>query len=337
MPQRNRLATLQAVQPSRLLATRLSRARFLVVGAAFIGAACGGADAPPTSVRRTLVPNRTPEVTLTPPPPPEWELSARRVPQGGYLTVEVIAAQAAKVRAHFAGVDYQLGQRVPGRFWGLVPIDGMEEPGKKRLRVALIDGDGAELEPITETLTITDAGFPTEEVEIPPEKSNLLAPGIYEEEVEMLEAAYSTFTPKKRWEGPFVQPAQGIFTSPYGIRRGYNGAPVSTYHRGLDIAADMGTPISAANNGRVVFAGQLKIRGNAVILDHGYGIFSGYNHMDSFEVELGQDLETGDFIGYMGTTGLSTGSHLHWEVALRGTTIDPSVWLEGEVSPPERD
>jgi murein DD-endopeptidase MepM/ murein hydrolase activator NlpD len=282
---------------------------------------------------RTRTPG-TPSVTTTPAPPPTLDISVNSLVQGGFLTVLVAAAQASKATAAFLGNEYQLGQRVPGKFWGLVPVDGFQEPGKFRLTINMEDGSGGLLNPLTKRITVVDAEYLTEEVVIPEDKAALLAPEVVEEEAEQLKAVYSIFTPRQRWEGLFMQPAGGTFTSPYGTRRGYNGGPVNSYHQGLDIANNEGTPVVAANNGRVVFSGRMRRRGNAVIVDHGYGIFSGYNHMASIDVEVGDDVKKGDLVGTMGTTGLSTGVHLHWEIAVRGTTIDPAIWLLAEVEPP---
>lgn len=89
----------------------------------------------------------------------------------------------------------------------------------------------------------------------------------------------------------------------------------------------------AAARGRVVFAAPLPIRGNSVIIDHGLGVLSGYHHLSEIAVAVGQQVNAGDVIGRVGATGLATGPHLHWEVIVRGVTVDPLVWTEREFGP----
>ena len=96
----------------------------------------------------------------------------------------------------------------------------------------------------------------------------------------------------------------------------------------LDIAAAEGTPVSAAGGAKVVFAGEMKFYGNTVILDHGLGLFSFYNHMSVIYVEEGQMVAKGDKIGEVGTTGYSTGPHLHWNIRLFETNVDPALFTK---------
>ncbi len=124
-------------------------------------------------------------------------------------------------------------------------------------------------------------------------------------------------------------PVEVSFTTRFGGQRSYNGSPPAGHHGGTDIGADTGTPVAATNTGRVVLARQLRLRGNMVIIDHGGGLFSGYAHMSSFAVAEGQLVQQGDIIGYVGTTGLSTGPHLHWEISTNGVLLDAVRFLDG--------
>jgi len=120
-------------------------------------------------------------------------------------------------------------------------------------------------------------------------------------------------------------------TSPFGERRSYNGGPVSSYHDGVDFGAPEGTPVYAPAAGIVVLAEPLTVRGYAVIIDHGLGIFTGYWHLSDILVEAGQQVKKGDLIAAVGNTGLSTGSHLHWELRVGGIAVDPLQWVEQEM------
>jgi murein DD-endopeptidase MepM/ murein hydrolase activator NlpD len=101
---------------------------------------------------------------------------------------------------------------------------------------------------------------------------------------------------------------------------------VSGHHSGVDIGVDAGTPVGAAAPGVVAFAGPLAVRGNFVAVDHGLGVYTGYAHLSQIIAPVGTRVATGDVIGRVGTTGLSTGPHLHWEVAVHTINVDAMRW-----------
>ena len=117
-------------------------------------------------------------------------------------------------------------------------------------------------------------------------------------------------------------------TSPFGERRSYNNGPVSSYHAGTDWSAPGGTPIVAPADGVVVLAENLQVRGGATVIDHGQGVYSNFWHQSEILVEPGQPVKRGETIGLVGTTGLSTGAHLHWEVRVNGIAVDPLQWTD---------
>ena len=113
--------------------------------------------------------------------------------------------------------------------------------------------------------------------------------------------------------------------------RAYNDGPFASWHNGLDIGAPEGAPIVAPAAGRVVYTGRLAIRGEFTAIDHGLGVLTCYFHQSAILVAPGQLVEAGDLIGRVGTTGLSTGPHLHWEVRVLGAPVSPLQWVEGPV------
>jgi murein DD-endopeptidase MepM/ murein hydrolase activator NlpD len=124
----------------------------------------------------------------------------------------------------------------------------------------------------------------------------------------------------------FQWPVDGRVTSGYG----YRIHPVygtRKLHSGIDISAVTGTPISAAGQGTVIFAGVQGGYGNTVIVDHGLGVTSLYAHMSRIGVSSGTSLGRGDIVGYVGSTGTATGPHLHFEIRLSGATTDPQPYL----------
>jgi murein DD-endopeptidase MepM/ murein hydrolase activator NlpD len=122
------------------------------------------------------------------------------------------------------------------------------------------------------------------------------------------------------------RPAPGPIVSGFGSRENPIGGGTGV-HTGVDIAAPMGTPIRACKAGRVVIAGWQGGYGNAVVLDHGGGMGTLYGHQSSMAVSAGQTVASGQVIGYVGSTGNSTGPHLHFEVRLGGTPVDPMPYL----------
>lgn len=121
-------------------------------------------------------------------------------------------------------------------------------------------------------------------------------------------------------------PVSGTITSPYGYRQNpFGGAP--DFHPGLDIAAPMGTTVTAAASGTVISAGWYGGYGNYILIDDGGGMATGYGHLSQIFVSNGQSVQKGQAIGAVGSTGHSTGPHLHFEVRLNGKTTDPAAYL----------
>lgn len=126
--------------------------------------------------------------------------------------------------------------------------------------------------------------------------------------------------------GVLSWPVSGTITSPYGYRQNpFGGAP--DFHPGLDIAAPMGTTVTAAAAGTVISAGWYGGYGNYILIDHGGGMATGYGHLSQIFVSNGQQVQKGQAIGAVGSTGHSTGPHLHFEVRLHGKTTDPAAYL----------
>ena len=121
---------------------------------------------------------------------------------------------------------------------------------------------------------------------------------------------------------PSIWPTQGYVSSPYGLRFGG-----TEFHRGIDIAAEMGTPIVAAADGVVTAAGWNGGYGNMVDVDHGSGVVTRYGHASAVAVTVGQQVRRGQVIAYVGSTGRSTGPHLHYEVRVGGQPVNPAAYL----------
>jgi murein DD-endopeptidase MepM/ murein hydrolase activator NlpD len=126
--------------------------------------------------------------------------------------------------------------------------------------------------------------------------------------------------------GALAWPVTGVITSPFGWRKSpFGGAP--DFHQGLDIGASTGTPVTAAASGTIISAGWYGGYGNYILIDHGGGMSTGYGHLSRIFVSNGQQVQRGQAIGAVGSTGLSTGPHLHFEVRISGKTVDPTAYL----------
>jgi len=125
----------------------------------------------------------------------------------------------------------------------------------------------------------------------------------------------------------FIRPASGRISSGFGNRI----HPVTrrkSFHSGIDIANSRGTSILASRNGKVTFAGYQGTYGNFIIVNHGNGIETAYAHLSSINVRVGQSVTQGDVIGKMGTTGRSTGNHLHFEIRIGGSAVNPTKYIQ---------
>lgn len=154
-----------------------------------------------------------------------------------------------------------------------------------------------------------------------------------DEERARLRELWGQITPEPLWQGPFVTPVTTYLeiSAEYGARRSYNGGPYLTYHEGVDYSAYGGTPVMAPTAGKVVLAEPLYVRGGTVIIDHGLGVFTGYYHLSAIHAIAGQAVQPGDLLGEVGTTGLSTGNHLHWDLLINGIWVDAAAWQEQQM------
>jgi murein DD-endopeptidase MepM/ murein hydrolase activator NlpD len=138
-------------------------------------------------------------------------------------------------------------------------------------------------------------------------------------------------TGEKLWDGAFTQLRNSKVTSRFAEQRSYffNGKKISkATHFGYDLASTAGAPIEASNSGVVIYADDLGIYGNCVIVDHGLDLFTLYAHLTAFRVAVGDRVEKNQQLGVSGATGLAGGDHLHFAVLLGGTYVEPLEWWD---------
>lgn len=131
------------------------------------------------------------------------------------------------------------------------------------------------------------------------------------------------------WQRSFISPTEGRVTTEYGLARFVNGVS-NGRHSGIDIANRLGTPVVAVNNAKVVFAERMYQMGLTVVLYHGLDVFTSYGHLSKLKVKEGDEVTRGTVIGLMGSTGLSTGSHLHFTVRVNSVIVDPDELIGHE-------
>jgi len=129
------------------------------------------------------------------------------------------------------------------------------------------------------------------------------------------------------FDSPFLKPIEGRLSTPYGYTRYINGKLSST-HNAIDLAAPEGTPIAATNDGVVVLAEELYLTGLTIYIDHGMGLFSQYAHLSELHVSAGDTVKKGDVIGLVGSTGFSTGPHLHFTFWVHNTPANPDLFFD---------
>lgn len=225
-----------------------------------------------------------------------------------------------------------LGEASTGEYWIPVGIHAQAKTGPREIQVRAFDELGREVREVA-TLEVIAGEYMTETITLSPATAALLEPELVKAEREKLEKLWAHFTPQKLWDALWDWPGGTATTSAFGTRRSYNGGPATSYHAGQDFRAEAGDPVAAPAAGTVALAEPLDVRGNSVWIDHGLGVYSGYFHLSEIAVEVGQAVKQGDLLGRVGSTGLSTGPHIHWEVRVQGIAVNPLEWTEHEIGP----
>ena len=263
--------------------------------------------------------------------PFQWiRMSEPTIIQGRTLVINIGLTEPARLRGTFEGVDLFFTKISDNQYWGLLPVHPMIEPTVYKFVLTAITDDGAEVSTFV-NFTVDAGPYGVEYIQLDGNRGSLLTNDRIQQEQEKLSGIWSQITPRPMWEGPFRYPVGYdtlTITSSFGTRRSYNDSPVSSFHGGTDFGGGVGAPIYAPAPGRVVLAEPLELRGNAVLIDHGMGLFSGYWHQSEIVVVEGQEVQPGDLIGFIGSTGLVTGPHLHWELRLLGIAVEPLQWVE---------
>jgi murein DD-endopeptidase MepM/ murein hydrolase activator NlpD len=237
-------------------------------------------------------------------------------------------ASFGSIYAEFQGEKLAMGLHAPGGVYeGLVGIDLGTRPGLYEIKVLAKDEQGRSRSSALR-LRVKKGDFKIQTLSLPSSMVDLDSPALerVNKEAARLERLFQRIRKERFWSGPFILPVAGKLAGAFGLRRVINGRPKSS-HSGVDLRAEEGTPVGACNGGVVVLVDHLFFSGTSVFLDHGWGLYSMYFHLSEALVREGDRLGKGAILGRVGSTGRSTGPHLHWGIRIQGARVDPFAIL----------
>jgi len=262
---------------------------------------------------------------------PLGEISISPLPlvQGKTISISIRGADDALLSGSLTDHFLHFFPDGNGNQVSLQGIHAMQEPGIYPLSISLTLQDGGTYTQ-EQMIIIQDGYYGKDPVLLV--QDDFIDPAVTQPELDWLNALTAPASPQKMWQGTWVSPSPYSYldclNSRYGNRRSYNGGPFEFFHTGVDFCGGEGTNIYAPAAGTVVFAGPVTVRGNATIIDHGWGVYTGYWHQTQIYVKAGDIVTAGQVIGLVGATGRVTGAHLHWEVWAGGVQVSPLDWLE---------
>jgi murein DD-endopeptidase MepM/ murein hydrolase activator NlpD len=249
--------------------------------------------------------------------------------QGATVQVKVTTSQSVTLGGLLVDHPLHFFPADDGSQVALQGVHGMTDPGLYPLRIDVTLPDGT-VQSFEQMVLVQSGDFPSETIN--GVDAQTIEPAVTEPEEQWLQSLTSTVTPDTYWKGMFQLPvdSQYCIRSGFGNRRSYNGGVLLTFHTGLDFGVcSQAHPLDiyAPADGVVVFTGLKTVRGNATIIDHGRGVYSGIYHQEEIYVAVGDHVTAGQLIGKIGATGRVTGAHLHWDLWVNGTQVDPLQWL----------
>ncbi len=251
--------------------------------------------------------------------------------QGGTIEINITAGSGVTLAGTLVDKPLHFFAVEDGSYTALQGINAMLEPGPYPLRLEATLSDGSK-QNFEQMVIIQSGNYPNDPLLVVDPAT--IDPAATEPELKQITDMTAPASSTRYWSGQFQSPSylNDCFTSRYGNRRTYMGTGTETtidsYHNGLDFCGGTGLPISSPADGVVIFAGPLIVRGNATIIDHGWGVYSGIWHQSEIKVQVGQVVKKGEEIGLVGGTGRVTGAHLHWEVWVNGIQVNPMDWLD---------
>jgi murein DD-endopeptidase MepM/ murein hydrolase activator NlpD len=274
----------------------------------------------------------TAKVANTCTPGTTLHLSAPMSSQGGLILIEVKSTKPlGEVHGEWSGrpVPFWADLASETQRKGLLGVDLEKAPGEYELKVTGQTASGEKIS-CSAQVAVRKGRFATESLQVgkqfvepSPEQVKRA-----DEEGQKLREIFDRETPERLWDGRFRIPLDGVTAGTnFGKRRILNGVPRSP-HTGVDLPGATGTQVHAAQRGKVVLAEELFFAGNAVVVDHGLGIYTFYAHLSEISVKVGDAVETGDVLGKVGATGRVTGPHLHWGLTVEKARVNPLLLVK---------
>lgn len=258
----------------------------------------------------------------------EFVVEPASLPPGGVAMVRWVGEPLPeRVVITFHGQTqpvYQQGNEIHT----LLGVDLDAQSGSYPIEIAWFDQAGARSAAVL-PLEVQRVERPAERLTLPQQMVSPTEKQILKriaQDRKLVSRIYALRTPALSW-GRFSLPVTGEVRSTFGLRRILNGEEKSA-HSGVDFRAPAGAPVSASGGGRVALAEELYYTGKTVIIDHGGGLFTLYAHLQSFAVQAGDPVGVGDLIGAVGSTGRSTGPHLHFGTRIGTARVDPLALLQ---------
>ncbi len=255
------------------------------------------------------------------------ELNPFPVIQGRTVVVQVDTAAPMTVTGILSDsvLNFESDPITPTRHIALQGIYRLLDPNLYPLTIRAIGAAGQSVA-LSQRLPVHAGNYATDDpLTVDPAT---IDPAVTIPEQNKIFAITAPATPERMWNGLFLLPSVGAIRSVFGSLRSYNGGPYDSFHGGVDFSGAEDRPITAPAPGVVVFTGKLIVRGNATVIDHGWGVYTGYWHQSKILVNVGDHVTPGQIIGYQGATGRVTGPHLHWEVIVGDEQVDPLQWTK---------
>jgi len=252
------------------------------------------------------------------------------VKQGESFPIKIVNKGDVKaVKAFFLSQKIALHE-IGGTYKAIMGIPLDAKCGKTPLTLLLTGADGKERK-LEDEIAILKNDFPTVWFWLKPAKKKLLlAKDLTQVEWAQIERTLVVDDPEQYWEGVFRLPVSGEASMYFGTLERVNKMPRGR-HRGFDLAVPIGTPVKAANAGKIVFARKLQVFGGTMVVDHGLGVHTLYFHLSKFLSAVGDKASKGDIIALSGNSGASSGPHLHWGLSVHDLRVDPRQWTKVEM------
>ncbi len=251
-----------------------------------------------------------------------FQTSPERLTAGEGFLLQIEGRSAGDCRVRFEGKRYTPFPASRG-VWEIFLLLGIKTAGERELIFEKISPDGP-AEEYSFYVEVIPREIRTIRLGKAGREMRSSQPSIPEQQKKVLNAVRNV-EPEKYWRRPFSTPVQGEISTEFGLRRDLG--TYSYYHWGVDFSAAEGTPVRAANSGKVILSESgFNVYGNLLIIDHGQGVVSCYFHLSKILKETGDMVDRNEVIGEVGSTGWSTGPHLHFAVYLQGRAVDP-FWL----------